>query len=138
MSTPSSARSSYESPSPVRRPSGSAITFYLQEDVDSFYANRRSSDDLEAGCLVPTNDPADDGGAGPDISSTTPRPGVYAAYRHWLRAGSPRSPPPEKQRGAEVVLTRAAVFERRMRTGSLCAMLVLALLTVWFMMHEKI
>jgi len=117
----------------VRRSDGAP--FYMHSDEeDSFYSSRKSSDDMEAGCLVPSDT---DDVALADPNSKTGRRGIYAAYRHWFRAGSPHNATVQLgEKDAEPRLNRAAIFERRLQTGSWCAMFVLALLTIYFLIHE--
>ncbi|KAJ7905171.1 hypothetical protein B0H13DRAFT_1881312 [Mycena leptocephala] len=84
-SPPSPSRASHE---PIRRLSDTPA-FFMHEDHDSFYHSRKSSIDIEGGCLVPS-DSAD--GAMPDLTSKkTSRRGIYAEYRRWFRQSSPRA-----------------------------------------------
>ncbi|KAJ7135476.1 hypothetical protein C8R43DRAFT_1021222 [Mycena crocata] len=123
---PSPSRASYE---PARR---SDAPFYMHEDIDPFYNPRKSSaDDMEAGCLVPGD--ADDCDV-PDLTSKkTSRRGMYAAYRHWFRGGSTVHLAEKSVESRR----RASLFERRLQTGSWCAMVVLLILTIYFLMRER-
>jgi len=86
---------------------------------------------VEAGCLVPTDSDA----AVPDSTSKkNRRSSIYAASRRWFPRGSPRSSavhlPLEK--GAE-----PRALERRLQVGSWCAMVVLLMLTIYFLQRER-
>jgi hypothetical protein len=111
----------------------------MHEDHDSFYHSRKSSIDIEGGCLVPS-DSAD--GAMPDLTSKkTSRRGIYAEYRRWFKQSSPRASAiqlPLAEKSAEYLEPRyrSSKFERRLQTGSWCAMVVLLVLTIYFLMRE--
>ncbi|KAJ7777891.1 hypothetical protein DFH07DRAFT_568155 [Mycena maculata] len=126
----SPARASYE---PTAR-RGDAAPFYMHEDSqDSFYSSRKSSTDMEAGWLVPSDADA----AVPDLTADkTSRRGIYAAYRRWFARGATVQLGVEKGSDREPRF-RTTVFERRLQTGSWCAMVVLILLTVYFLIRER-
>ncbi|KAJ7507334.1 hypothetical protein B0H11DRAFT_2219151 [Mycena galericulata] len=125
-SPPPPSRASYE---PAMRRSDS---FYMHQDEDSFYTSRKSSTDIEAGCLVPSDDDI----AVPDLTANKSRRGsIYAAYRRWFARGSPHASG-TVQLGEKVEQRRAWILERRLQTGSWCAMVVLLLLTIYFLIHE--
>jgi len=110
--------------------------FFMHDDQDSFYS-RTSSADIEAACLVPA-DSTD--GAMPDLTSNKTRRGIYAEYRRWFSRNSPHTQTiqlPTVEKGADLEPRyRASKFERRLQTGSWCAMVVLLLLTIYFLMRE--
>lgn len=133
------ASSSYPYPAPARGgPSHDPMArradgapFFLHEDADAFYNSRTSSADVEAGCLVPTDSDA----AVPDLASKkNRRSSIYIASRRWFPRASPRSSavhlPLEK--GAE-----PRGLERRLQAGSWCAMVVLLMLTIYFLKRER-
>ncbi|KAJ7767374.1 hypothetical protein B0H14DRAFT_360009 [Mycena olivaceomarginata] len=144
-------RSTSEPPS--RRPDGHGAPFFMHDTPDSFYHNRKTSADLEAGCLVPC-DSLD--GPMPDLPSPSkaPRRGLYAAYRRWFSqrttpqiqlpvavaekggAHANANPGANTDVYPDVYRDRASKFERRLQAGSWCAMVVLMLLTIYFLMRE--
>ncbi|KAF8178096.1 hypothetical protein K438DRAFT_1844557 [Mycena galopus ATCC 62051] len=138
---PSPTRSTFE---PTTRRSDSA-SFFMYDSQDSFYHSRKSSADIETGCLVPS-DSID--GTMPDLPSPsdpkkTSRRNTYADYRRWFSRNTPHAqaiqlPIAETPKGVvELPPSRIqSKFEERVQTGSWCAMFVLALLTVYFLIRE--
>ncbi|KAJ7031585.1 hypothetical protein C8F04DRAFT_1185752 [Mycena alexandri] len=132
-SVPSSpSRVTFDLPT-IRR--SDAAPFYMhQGEEDAFYSSRKSSSemDMEAGCLVPDGDDAV-----PDLTTRkTSRRGIYAAYRRWFSrrsAGVQLSEKDLEPRHRD----RGSKFERRLQMGSWTAMVVLLLLTIYFLIHES-
>ncbi|KAJ7481700.1 hypothetical protein FB451DRAFT_1394335 [Mycena latifolia] len=126
------------SPSSSRDPKGrrsDASPFYMHEDEeDAFYSSRKGSADLEAGCLLPP----DGDGTVPNLTSTkTGRRGsIYAAYRRWFSHGASRAGVQLAEKGDEP-RNRASTLERRVQVGSWTAMVILLVLTIYFLMRER-
>ncbi|KAJ7177898.1 hypothetical protein C8R46DRAFT_1212634 [Mycena filopes] len=120
---------------PARR--SDTAPFYMHvEEEDSFYSGRKSTSsemDLEAGCLVPDND-----GDVPDLTARkTSRRGIYAAYRRWFsRRGAAGVQLATEKDADERYHDRGSKLEQRLQVGSWTAMVVLLLLTIYFLMHE--
>ncbi|KAJ6511425.1 hypothetical protein C8R47DRAFT_1207764 [Mycena vitilis] len=116
-------------------------SFFMHEAHDSFYHthSRKNSADLEAACLIPSS-PTDD--TMQDLTfKHTSRRGIYAEYRRWFSGGSPHAPGiqlPLAEKGVAELdpRYRTSKFERRLVAGSWCAMLVLLVLTVYFLVRE--
>ncbi|KAJ7757088.1 hypothetical protein B0H16DRAFT_678119 [Mycena metata] len=116
----------------VRR--SEAAPFYMHDgEEDTFYSSRTSSEmDMETGCLVPDGDDAV-----PDLTTRkTSRRGIYAAYRRWFSRRSAGVQLTEKDLDARH-RDRGSRFEWRLQVGSWTAMVVLLLLTIYFLIHES-
>ncbi|KAJ7701817.1 hypothetical protein B0H17DRAFT_1195034 [Mycena rosella] len=134
--TPSGSRAPH---APKGRRSDAA-RFYaheVDEDEDAFYSSRKSSTDLdlETGCLIPPDADA----AVPDLASPqTSRRRIYAAYRRWFSCrggGGGASVRLAQEKGGEPPY-RTSTLERRVMAGSWSAMVVLLVLTVYFLRRE--
>ncbi|KAJ7216524.1 hypothetical protein GGX14DRAFT_562085 [Mycena pura] len=132
----SHASASYERRHDVPRP---PANFYMYVDASEFQHHSRKSADLETGLLVPGA--ATD--AVPDLAAKqTSRRGIYAAYpgRFWFPRGSATQQPTEKATGAAEPSANAryrpSKLEWRLQAGSWIAMLLLLLLTIYFLMRE--
>ncbi|KAJ7093947.1 hypothetical protein B0H15DRAFT_929434 [Mycena belliarum] len=137
LAPPASASAPAAAPRPAdaakgRRPA--AAPFFMPEDdaADAFYRKRGA--DPETGCLVPPDADAD--AAVPDLTSlqTGGGGGVYAAYRRWFARGARGVRLPEK--GEEEPPARGTPLERRVQAGSWTAMVLLLILTAYFLMRE--
>ncbi|KAJ6588517.1 hypothetical protein B0H19DRAFT_1248168 [Mycena capillaripes] len=126
-SSPSSPSRPTFDPSSSRR--SDAAPFYMHEDrSDSFRHSRKSSPDIEAGRLP--SDSADD----TIMSKKSNLRGVWFT-RAPAHASAMQLPLTEK--GADLdPRYRTSKFEQRLQTGSWCAMVVLLVLTIYFLMRE--
>ncbi|KAF7366448.1 hypothetical protein MSAN_00901800 [Mycena sanguinolenta] len=125
---PSPTRSTFE---PTTRRADSA-PFFQYDDQDSFYHSRKSSADIEASCLVPS-DPTDSTMSDlPPSPSKKTRRNTYPDPHGWFEfRKTPLLPIAENPKA-----TAERKFERRLAAGSWCAMLALLLLTIYFLMRE--
>ncbi|KAJ7220446.1 hypothetical protein B0H12DRAFT_313356 [Mycena haematopus] len=139
--SPTPTRLTFEREPAARR--SDSTPFFMHNDHDSFYHSRKSSLDLEAGCLVPA-DSIDGTTPNPTSAPSKPKKGSRrSAYQVWFSQNTPHSqaaqlPTVESYKGAAEFepRLRSSKFERRLAAGSWCGMLALMVLTIYFLMRE--